>query len=257
MSTTVDNSHDPKTGRIFDSFTVFGAWPDRPANISPETLTATLTRHRVARALTVCAEGIVGDCAGGNDHAWALAKQDQRLLPVPALNPAQHPYCCREIERMAAAGARLFATFPETQEWQPDSWGFRLLLQELAQVPAGLLVEATRAETVTGLVRAAAGTDLPLVLLGVNHRNLGETLAAASFHPRLYVDTHLLAPVGGVEQCCETLGGERVLFGSGAPLCYFSSAFLRTRFAALRPEQIAALLHDNAAALVEALGCPS
>jgi len=246
-----------KVTRIFDCYTVFGVWPNRPANISSEVLGHTLQRHRVTRAATICAEAILGNCAEGNDQARQVAAADSRLLPVPALNPAQFPHCLAEVERMGQAGLRLFATFPETQDWSPDAITCRLLLEALAKLEAGLMVEATRAETVSRLLCALDGIELPLVLVGVNYRNLGEALAAASRYPRLYLETHLLAPVGALERCCELIGPDRVFFGSGAPLCYFSSAFLRTRFAAIPPQQVYRVLYDNMAALVEALKCPS
>jgi len=245
-----------KASAIFDGFTVFGAWPNRPADIRVETLTATLDRHRVTRALTICAEAIQGDGMTGNDRAMAAAAKDARLVAVPVLNPACYPFCLNELERMGQQGRRLFATFPETQEWEPDCLAFRPTVEALAALGAGLMAEATRPSTVAGLLRAVAGHDLPLILVGANYRNLGEVLAAATVHPQVYVETHLLAAVGGLERCLQVLGEERVLFGSGAPLGYFSSAFLRARFAAVTPKQMANVLYGNTAALLERLGCP-
>lgn len=253
----MDNNAGPKVARVFDCYTVFGAWPNRHARISTEELVGTLDKHRVTKAAAICAEAILGDSTAGNNQACAAAREHPKLLPVPALNPARFPQCMQELERLGPEGMRLFACFPETQEWSPQAISFRQLLYALHGMAAGLMVEATRAQTITELVRAAAETEIPLVLLGVNYHNLGEALAAARFYPQLYLDTHLLTAVGALERCVELVGGDRVLFGSGFPLGYFSSAFLRARFAAVSAEQLARVLHDNMAELVKGLACRS
>lgn len=100
--------------RDTDYAALIGAYPFRSLpDPSPRALLAALDRHGIARAwVGHVPSAWYRDVAAGNDELFdALERYADRLLPVPAVNPAW-PGWEREIERAAAAGSPAVRTYP-------------------------------------------------------------------------------------------------------------------------------------------------
>jgi len=210
-----------------------------------------LDKHSVARAATLSTVGIFVDSRRGNDTTWQAAQDDARLLPVGTVDPRRGTVCVEELAERAEQGFRMFALFPETQEWSLDHACFAEALKLAAEAGALVMVEAGRQGAATVIGRIAEQCQARVVLSGVGYHNFGETLMVMKTDPNISMETHLVTSVGGIESAADEVGSDRLLFGSRAPLKYFSSAYLRLKFADLSEGDRAAILGGNFARLLE------
>ena len=97
---------------------------------------------------------------------------------------------------------------------------------------------------------ATEGLDLPVILSGVQHGNLAEAMGVMKHRAKTYLETHALAATGTLEMVAAELGAESLIFGSRSPLRYFSSAYLRLKYAGLDGPGLAAASGGNLAALL-------
>jgi predicted TIM-barrel fold metal-dependent hydrolase len=237
--------------RIGDANTLFGFWTSRQADLSPSVLKGVLDRHEVAFACTLSTVGIFYDFAAGNRQTLEVCADDERLLPAGTVDPRQYFGCAQEIAGARERGLRMLSLFPETQGWSPGMACFGEVAQQTAQEGLPLMVECGAAGTASEVVRATQDLELPVVLSGVGQGNLAEAVAAVKQRKRTYLETHALSGTGAVEAVVEQVGAERLVFGSRSPLHYFSSAYLRLKYAVLKEADLAAASGENLAALLE------
>jgi len=236
---------------INDVNTVFGFWTSRAVDVSLQALCGILDKHSVSRAAAVSTIGVFVDSRRGNDATWQAAAEDPRLLPVGTIDPRGGVKCIEEMAERAEQGFRVFALFPETQGWSLDHACLQEALRIAEQTGVLVMVEAGREGAPTIIARAAERCKARVILSGVGYRNLGEALMVMKHLPDMLMETHQLTSSDGIELAADELGSERLLFGSCAPLKYFSSAYLRVRFADLAAGERAAILGGNFTRLLE------
>ena len=236
---------------IRDVNTIFGFWASRPIDVSIAVLCEILDKHAVARAATLSTVGVFVDSRRGNDVTWQAAAEEPRLLPVGTVDPRGGLRCIEEMAERAEQGFRLFALFPQTQGWSLDDACFAEALRMAGQTGAIVMVEAERQGAATLITRIAEACKARVILSGVGNHNLGESLLVMKNAPDIFIETHQLTSADGIELALEEVGADRILFGSGAPLKYFSSAFLRVQFADLSAGDRDAILGGNFARLLE------
>ena len=236
---------------IRDVNTFFGFWASRPIDISLATLSGILDKHKVARAATLSTVGIFMDCRRGNDLTWQAAQDDPRLLPTGTIDPRGGLRCMEELAERAEQGFRLFALFPETQEWSLEHACCAEALRAAGEAGFPVMIEAAQSGAPTIIARLAEQSGARVILSHIGYRNLGEALMVMKNNPNVLLETHMLTSVDGIERMVDEVGSERLLFGSGAPLKYFSSAYLRLRFADLPAGERAAVLAGNFERLLE------
>jgi predicted TIM-barrel fold metal-dependent hydrolase len=236
---------------IRDVHTVFGFWASRAVDVSLEALSHILDKHSIARAAALSTVGIFVDSRQGNEATWQAAQADPRLLPVGTVDPRGGVRCVEELAERAEQGFKLFAMFPETQRWSLEHACFPEALRLASQAGALVMVEAGQPGAATIIGRASEQCGARVILSRVSYDNLGETLMAMKSNPNVCIETHMLTSVDGIEMVVDEFGSGRVLFGSGAPLQYYSSAYLRVRFADLPDSDRAAVLGGTFSALLE------
>ncbi|HUT73877.1 MAG TPA: amidohydrolase family protein [Armatimonadota bacterium] len=236
---------------IRDINTVFGFWTSRPVDVSLETLCGILDKHKVTRAATLSTVGVFVDSRRGNDRTWQAAQEHPQLLPVATFDPRGGIGCLGEMAERAEQGFRIFALFPETQGWSLDHACCAEVLRLAGETGIPVMAEAASPGAPTRIGRLAEQYGVRVILSQVSLRNLGETMMVMKSTPNVFVETHILASSDGIELVVDEIGSDRLLFGSGAPLQYFSSAYLRLRFADLTASDKAAVLGANFARLLE------
>lgn len=214
-------------------------------------LSAIMDKHRMARVATLSTVAIFVDSRRGNDLTWQAAGDDPRLLPVATADPRGGPRCAGEIAERLEQGGKLAALFPEVQGWPLEHGGCAEVLRVAGQAGAPVLIEAGRPGAPTQIARLAEACSARVILSGVGYRTLGEALMVMKAHPHVYLETHLLTSADGIERVVDEIGSDRLLFGSRAPLLYFSSAYLRLRFADIGVADRDAVLAGNFSRLLE------
>lgn len=233
---------------ITDILALFGPIPPHSAEPGTEALKAAHERHGIVGAAVLSTRGIYHSAAAGNRETLAkCAESGGRMLPLAVLDP-----------RVPAAhtlltGARGIALFPATQGWPV---AFAPLEHSLKQLGAGrvpLFFEASRAgdaSALRGLLRDS-GFGGPVVLFGVSAAGLAEAFALAAADSRYLICTDRLRGVGELALAVETVGADRVLFGSGAiARGSLGAAIATARAAGLEPAQLTQVLTGNARKLL-------
>jgi len=238
------------TQQIIDANTCFGFWPLQRTDLSLSALTQVIDQHKVGLACTLSTVGIFYDAAEGNRRTLEACAQNNRLLPVGTVDPRHHAGAVTEIAGARERGLRLFRLFPETQGWAPRIACFRGLAEAISKEGLPLMVECAALGSATDILQATAGLDLPVILSGVRHTNLAEAMTVMTQRPHTYLETHALASAGSLEIAAVEIGPERLIFGSRSPLHYFSSAYLRLKYAGLEGDALAAASGGNLAGLL-------
>ena len=232
---------------IVDADTLVGFWPIRNADISLAKLKDLMKRHKVERACVCSARGVWYDYEEGNDETVEITKGNPQLTPVMTLDPRRFIGCREEVRRRTSEGFRLFRLFPEHQGWSASTTSARKLLSFLEEAGAIVMLGGPAAEAVP-VVR---GLQVPVILTWSHFYQLGELLAGADELPNVYLTTRFLIAPGSLDVAVATLGANRLVFGSNAPVAYMASALRLIDSAHLTGPQRTAILGGN---LLQLLG---
>jgi uncharacterized protein len=229
---------------VIDANTVFGFWPLRRADLSVETLVAAMEAHGIERSLTYSAKALFFDPAEGNEDVATVCRQRPQLTPVAVLDPTRYPRTRDEAQRRLSQGFRLFRLFPTVHNYPLSVLPLERLLPTLAGASA-LMVDVSEPGQTSAAARLFCDFARPVLLAGVTSRLLGEALAAMEQCPALLLETSALHAAGALEAAVQTVGAERVVFGSSAALHSTGSAVYAVRYAALEESAKAAILGGN------------
>jgi predicted TIM-barrel fold metal-dependent hydrolase len=238
-------AEDSATQEIIDCATAFGFRTNRGADISLPALLAEMSKHKVKRACTISTTGIFLDFELGNEQTLAACRENAALIPMVTVDPRRYAGCEEAVQKSAAEGCKLFALFPDTQRWMADSPGASSLASAVAAAGGVLSIEASTPGGPTRVLRAAGDAGLSIILTGVDHVNMGEAVSVAKAHGRIHFCTWSLSSVGTLETIAEQVGVERLVFGSGSAVNYFSSAYLRVNYGGFGADEKHAIFSAN------------
>ncbi|MGE3327758.1 MAG: amidohydrolase family protein [Acidimicrobiia bacterium] len=201
----------------------------------------------------------IADTAHANDRVMRCVEQnpDRFLGGVGIVEPQYGPASLDEIQRLSDAGAIGFAYHPRLQGVPADDPWIRRQLELLAELDMVVFFHSyaeSAFESPTLLTRAFRGLDdLRIVVLDgmSSYVHTYQCIALAEQHPNIVFDTAMIWGPMALEQFLDTLGSQRLVFGSnlysnaGAP-GFCTPAALRA-FPALDAEALQAVLHDNLA----------
>ena len=108
------------------------------------------------------------------------------------------------------------------------------------------MVDVDRPGVASRLVQSLVSHPAPLVLAAVDESMIAEAIALMRSHARIFVETSRLISVGAIRQIVDSVGADRVLYGSGAPLQPMASVLGVLKHAGLSDEQRALVLGGNA-----------
>jgi len=209
---------------IIDSFTSFGIWPRRGIEISAKGLADNLKKSSIDRACSISTEGIFYDFIEGNNETLRECKENNALIPIATVNPAVYFNCYSEIERCLNFGFKLFAFFPEYQEWHINGFVFDKILSILSGSSVVLYIPAS--EDITRIASITGGMDNAVIIHSFRYCDLAEAIEALNRYKNLYIETHMINSPDYIEVLRDEVGLERVIFGSNAPATCISSALL-------------------------------
>ena len=232
--------------QIIDIDTRIGVQPEDDRSLDAPTLLAQMDRAGVSEALCTHFAAIRFDVRAGNDELLAICRQEPRLHPVAAINPAPYIGIVEEIRRCAQEGCVGFRFTPGLQGWSLASEPFASALQAVSETGLPLAVELSTSGEATLVGRLTKGLGAPVILANVTYATLGEAIAVLEQDDHLYLEACRLATPGVVELLVEQLGAERLLFGSGAPAWEIVPTLAMVREAEIPDGAKAAILGENA-----------
>jgi hypothetical protein len=231
---------------IIDINTLFGPIPTTSADMPVEELVALMQKHRVGAACTLSTLGLLLDAGVGNSVTRATCAEHKALRPVATLNPTAFFGDATPLLRLRAEGFVMLRFFPTAQGWPVNYAPFRALLRRLDEMRLPNMIEIQATGEITTLATELEGNLLPLILEGVTTHTLAEAIAVLRQRTNWYLETSRLLAPGQIKLVVDTLGAERLLFGSRAPSNAIASGLGTLQHAGLAPDAYNLILHGNA-----------
>jgi len=223
---------------------------------------------RRAAALTIARGGDPDRTRARNNAILELAQDtDGFFFPVCSVHPADGTAALREIDRVAAAGAAWLKLHPNTQDFDVADSGVVKVVGKAAECGLPVLFDAYSpwdANQPGKFANLATAVPESRIILAHSH---GPGFAQLLFYDILgrypwwgrnvWIDISVIGPMlaGGpfAEQFVWVLrkvGIDRVIFGSDYPVDDPLDAIRAVAELGFTDEELAAILHDNAAALL-------
>lgn len=233
---------------IIDINTLFGSLPQLNADMTLETLQNMMERHGIGKACTLSTTGILIDPDTGNTQTRATCASNTSLLPVATLNPKRFYGNLSPVATMQIEDCCLIRFFPGIQEWPIDFAPFRAILSLLKrmQKPHPIMIDISESGQITTLMSLACDYPSPVILASADSTVLSEAFLVMKNCPTWLIETSHLIATGAIAYMVQSLGAERVLFGSGAPVRSVASAIQVLQAAGLDEKSSSLVLRENA-----------
>jgi hypothetical protein len=250
---------------ITDTNAYLGTWPFRQLlGEQPAALSAALHRNGIRAAWVASFAGLFHrDLAAVNAGLVEACRSvhDEMFVPVGSINPML-PAWRDDVKRCAQQhGMKVIRLHPNYHGYPLDAPIFVELLafaaehQLRVQIFAQMEDERTHSQLVQ--VKPLNLKPLPAVLkqvtgarvmvLNANALMITTALQGCS---DVWLDFAMIEGVGGVENLLKAWPGDKLCFGSFAPLFYPESSVLKLQESELSAAQLAQLTHANAAAFL-------
>jgi len=232
---------------ITDVNTLFGAYPSQHPDTTADTLVAAMQRNGVQWCLTLATWGLFHSQRDGNEETLRACRAHQELLPAATINPKEFLGQIKAIENLLAQGFEMIRFFPEHQGWPIEFSPFRDVVSILAGAGAPpVMVDIAVAGDITKLMRIVEDYAGAIILAGVDRHTLAEAISVMRSRDKVYLETHALRLTDGLAAIRDSVGVDRILFGSEAPGSSLSAAMRYVRSSNLTPEEQDAVLGGNA-----------
>jgi hypothetical protein len=202
---------------IVDINTLFGPLPVASTDLNVDALVALMQQHQVAAACTLSTLGLLLDPALGNAATRAACAQYAGLMPVATLNPVSFFGEAAAQEQLQKDDFCLLRFFPHAQGWPVEFAPFHALLRAIAPLSLPVMVGIETPGEITALTRDLEAYPAPVILSGINTSTLAEAIFVLRERDRWHIEiSRLLAP-GAIRLVADSVGTDRLLFGTGAP----------------------------------------
>ena len=235
---------------IIDINTMFGPHPSAAADLPVDELQSMMEKHGVLTCCTLSTVGMLLDHTSGNGATRAACSESKHMLPVATINPQMIFDMDGPFTRFKADGFRMVRLFPDWQGWQADYAPCIAIAKRLEVEGLPLYVDIDGSGTATRLVNALVAHPSALILGSITQDTVAEAITLMRSHSRIFVETSQLVAVGAIRQVAESVGAERLLYGSGAPARPMASGLAAVKHAGLTDTQTEQILGGNARELL-------
>ena len=208
--------------RIFDVHAHFGAWGQPGATLGAEDTLKAMEKYHVNTRVLSSSLGVRYDYAEGNRELQEAIAGHPSLLGYVVVDPNDLAGSCEEMDRYfqleGFVGAKLHCQYTR----QPtESRAVRALVAEVARRGRPLLIHnggSNYVAALLGLARAHPGLKMIAAHAGPGRPD-PVLIAAAAEVGNLYLEFCTTYPWrGAVRAAIESVGAERILFGSDFPI---------------------------------------
>jgi hypothetical protein len=234
---------------LFDVNCAVGPWPtDRPAYETVDGLLSEMERLGIARALVSHTLAQSFNPPQGNQMLTEELAGHEQLLPCWTLLPLS----CGEmgvlgelLDSMAVAAVRAVRFYPREHTYSLDDWQCGDLLAALSERHYVVLLDFGQSDwrEVERICRTYTG--LSLVLTRIGYRQFRPLFALLERCANLYCDLSGFTTYLGVEETLARFGSDRLLFGTGLPICDPGGPIARLFYTDVPETDIAAMAHGN------------
>jgi len=196
-------------------------------------------------------QGVYYDYAEGNEETLQSSRKLPFIIPAATIDPRR--FYARRGEALNLESFAALRVFPDLQGWPVDYAPFARTVRAAAGRGLPVMVAALAPGDITAMGRALAESAGALVVTGVNisHTPLvAEAIAVGRDAPQMYFETSRVENEETMELLAGELGVGRLVFGTGLPFQYPSSALAVLRECGLSREEKTAVLGGNARRLM-------
>jgi hypothetical protein len=228
---------------IVDVRTQFGPLPMASSDLAVDDLLGLMQKHNVRAAYTLSTLGLLLDPVAGNMATKAACGDHPELLPVATLNPTMY-FGDADISSLSGQ-YRLVRFAPAMQNYPLDFAPFAELAGSVgASLP--IMVDVAKPGDLSDLERAVGDLPKPLIVAGIHAGLLAEAVAILKRRTGWMLETSQLLVPGGIKLAADTLGAERILFGTSAPLQPVAGAIQTIRLSGLQEAALTQIFGANA-----------
>jgi predicted TIM-barrel fold metal-dependent hydrolase len=236
---------------ILDINTLFGPLPIASADLNVDALLTLMRQHNVGTACTLSTLGVLLDPAIGNAATRAACSEHPELLPVATLNPKLYLGDAAAVQQLKADGFRIVRFSPYLQGWPIEYAPFRAIVRALEPTGLPIMVTVNELGEISDLLDFLEGYPAPVILSKVDDNLLSEAIAALLLRANWHIETSYLLGAGNIKTVTDTVGVERVLFGTRAPTMPIASALHALNVAGLPDEARRQILAANAKRILQ------
>ena len=249
---------------VIDLTGYFGSWPywKTPIQESDELLEL-MDEHGIDRLALCSTRGIFDDWRAGNEEILELASaQPRRFIPFVTFGstsgdrfwePLASQGMIDLLQQYQEKGVRGWRLFPQHQGFElNEDYYMEPVLAEAARLGMVLMAHVRTIQNwgmptypVAEICRLAERyPQTKVVICGVNYE-WREVMSGMKKHPNLMLETSGLQLMGQVAFLTETVGAERLFFGSGMALQYPQCGLVKVTRAKISETERGAILSGN------------
>jgi predicted TIM-barrel fold metal-dependent hydrolase len=207
--------------QIIDINARFGSYPSRYKTTSADDLVADAQLHKVSKTCVVSTTGaFYNDSEGNMETQNACVKYSDDLTPIATLNPKTSLVPKDSAAAVINGDFKAVRFFPHEQGWPIDFAPFAELLSTIAEANLPTIVNCSKPGDATALAKYASkyfcNGSTPVILESITMDTFAEALSAMRSCKELMIETHAIRFPDGLPLLRDSIGAERILFGSGA-----------------------------------------
>jgi predicted TIM-barrel fold metal-dependent hydrolase len=231
---------------IIDINTFFGPHPAATSDLSVDDLIGLMHKHSVKLCCTLSTIGLLLDHNAGNSTTRSACADSDSLAPVATINPIAFFGGESKQHSFKTDGFKMVRFFPWLQDWDSEFAPFKHVASVLSADKIALMVDLNRTGMATHVVESLRDYDAPIILAGITDRMLSEAIVLMRSRSNIFVETSALLATGAIKLAAESVGAERLLYGSGAPARPMASGLAALKYSGLTEDQKSLVLGGNA-----------
>ena len=230
---------------VFDANVALGRRHDRRVSAdTPEETVSEMARAGIQRALVYSPHAVNFDSRDGNNLLFESVQGHDALVPQFVGNPAVDNLdeFSAEIEERNIRSVRL-APGPHNyafQDWIVGAW-----LEWMESVNLPFWVDAPNIDPSELRDTMEAHPNVNVLLAEVHYSHLSWAMPLLKSLPNAYIEISRFVSVNGVARLLDTVGGERILFGSRFPESSMAPQLYNLHLNGLSNEVLAAICAGN------------
>ena len=188
-----------------------------------------------------------------NEITLALCRQNGGV-PVLRLLPPAFPlesYTKEEMERLITQERAVFRIHPGRDASPLKDWVFDWMFPLLNETGTPLLVSLQEADLGELAAFKQQFPEVPLILTNTTQWLNRQYVCFLRRFPKTYMDTANVIEYYGLENLCDVVGADKLLFGTGMPDKEPYDKFFQLLYSDLAKEQIELIAHVNFERVIE------
>lgn len=233
---------------VIDTYTIFGSWPSGGADLSLERLVNSLAGRDIKAAIAHSTDAVFQTTLENNVLIQQKMAEYSALFPAAVVDPTLAIKPWEDAAKIAAQPVACIRFFPEVHNWPVGDYPpFYKCLEAIAPQNVPVSVAITAPGQISALAKMDIARGMTVILAHLADDCVSEIAAILPSLDSWYVSTDGLTHLGLLEELVQTIGSERILFGSAAPRGSIEGSLRYVKLSSISDGDKEAILYSNAA----------